>query len=56
MGTALGGSDKLAQMDRIAAKGIKEGKTPRPENKPVNPKFVVKFGHKVRKFVREGVF
>ena len=37
---ALGGSRKLAGLDSVAAKGVKKGEKPLPENDPVKPKRV----------------
>jgi len=38
----------------VAAKGIKKGEKPLPENAPVNPAKVVWVGKKKEKLVREG--
>jgi hypothetical protein len=42
--SALSGSDTLAQLDSVAAKGVKKGEPPLPDNDAVNPKVVVKLG------------
>lgn len=41
---ALEGSAKLAGMDSVAAKTIKQGLPPLPENEPVTPKVVIPIG------------
>jgi hypothetical protein len=41
---ALAGSAKLAGLDSVAAKGIKSGKKPLPDNEPVKPGKVVALG------------
>ena len=48
-GPHLPGSKKLAELDSVAAKGIKKGEQPLPENDPVTPKHIKKLGkHMVR--------
>ena len=42
--SALSGSDTLAQLDSVAAKGVKKGEEPLPDNDAVKPKVVVKLG------------
>jgi hypothetical protein len=42
--TALDGGKTLASLDSVAAKGVKLGEKPLPENEPVEPKNVVKLG------------
>ena len=42
--STMSGSDTLAQLDSIAAKGVKKGEQPLPDNEAVNPKVVVKLG------------
>lgn len=42
--SALAGADKLAQLDSVAAKGVKKGEQPLPNNEAVNPPVVVKLG------------
>ena len=51
--TALPGSKPLAGLDSVAAKGIKKGELPLPENTQVTPLDIVKLGETV---VREGEF
>ncbi len=51
--TALPGSQTLAGLDSVAAKGVKKGDTLLPENDPVEPVHVKKLGAAV---VREGEF
>ncbi|MEE9494712.1 MAG: hypothetical protein V3W04_15235 [Gammaproteobacteria bacterium] len=51
--TALPGSQTLAGLDSVAAKGIKKGESPLPENMPVTPVDIVKLGATA---VREGEF
>ena len=51
--TALPGNQTLAGLDSVAAKGVKKGETPLPENGPVEPVHVKKLGATV---VREGEF
>ncbi len=51
--TTLPGSQTLAGLDSIAAKGIKKGEQPLPENEPVEPVHIKKL---VDKVVREGEF
>jgi len=51
--TALPGNQTLAGLDSVAAKGVKKGETPLPENDPVEPVHVKKLGATV---VREGEF
>ena len=41
---ALNGAEKLANLDSVAAKGVKQGETPLPDNDPVQPKHVVTLG------------
>lgn len=53
---ALKGSKKLAELDSVAAKGIKKGKNPLSENDPVFPKNVIHLGTKGKHVVREGKF
>lgn len=52
---ALEGSEKLAGTDSVAAKGIKKGENPLPDNAPVTPKEVINIQGKKR-VVREGIF
>ena len=52
---ALGGAEKLARLDSVATKGIKNGKTPLAENEPVSPANVKKLSPLPYK-VREGLF
>ena len=52
----VGGSEDLAGMDSVAAKGIKKGEKPLPENVPVNPTKVVWVGKKEGKPVRDGEY
>ncbi|MFP6867987.1 MAG: hypothetical protein VCE91_01320 [Nitrospinota bacterium] len=52
---AVEGSEKLAGLDSVAAKGIKKGEKPLPENQPVQPKTIKKIYSK-RARVREGEF
>jgi hypothetical protein len=40
----------------VAAKGIKKGQKPLPENTPVSPGYIVVLGDKLRKIVRDGKF
>ncbi len=54
--TALDGAESLAGLDSVAAKGIKKGQKPLPENVPVTPGYIVVLGDKLRKIVREGKF
>ncbi len=54
--TALDGAESLAGLDSVAAKGIKKGQKPLPENTPVSPGYIVVLGDKLRKIVREGKF
>jgi len=49
----LKGSKKLAGLDSVAAKGVKQGEKPLPKNNPANPKKVIKLGP-VSKKVSEG--
>jgi hypothetical protein len=42
--SALSGSEKLAQLDSVAAKGVKKGEEPLPENDALKPNLVVKLG------------
>lgn len=49
---ALEGAAKLAQLDGIAAKGIKQGEKLLPENDPVDPKVKIQLGK--AKQVKEG--
>lgn len=51
----LQGSAELAGLDSVAAKGIKKGEEPLPENAPVIPKDVRRISKK-KKLVREGDF
>ncbi|MCK0154611.1 hypothetical protein MWU49_12905 [Alcanivorax sp. S6407] len=41
---ALEGAGPLAGLDSVAAKGIKQGETPLPDNDPVTPSHVIKLG------------
>lgn len=43
-------------MDSVAAKGIKKGEKPLPENVPVNPTKVVWVGKKEGEPVRDGEY
>lgn len=43
---ALDGSSKLANLDSVAATGIKKGEKPLPENEPINPTSTIKIGSK----------
>ena len=52
---ALEGAEKLARLDSVATKGIKNGKTPLAENEPVSPANVKKLSPLPYK-VREGLF
>ena len=54
--TALEGAESLAGFDSVAAKGIKKGQKPLPENVPITPGKIVSLGDKSRKTVREGEF
>ena len=45
-----------AGLDSVAAKGIKKGQKPLPENTPVSPGYIVVLGDKLRKIVRDGKF
>ncbi len=54
--TALEGAKSLAGLDSVAAKGIKKGQKPLPENVPITPGKIVSLGDKLRKMVREGAF
>jgi hypothetical protein len=51
---ALAGAAKLAGLDSVAAKGIKTGKKPLPENDPVTPENVVTLGAAAPGAVRDG--
>ena len=51
--TPLPGSQTLAGLDSIAAKGVKKGEKPLPENEPVTPENIRKLGPAT---VREGEF
>jgi len=51
--TALPGSQSLAGLDSVAAKGIKKGKNPLPENEHIAPAHIKKLGPAM---VREGKF
>jgi hypothetical protein len=42
--SALSGSEKLAQLDSVAAKAVKKGEEPLPENEAVAPKAVIALG------------
>ena len=53
---AIPGSKKLAEMDSVASKGIKQGELPLPENEPVEPKNIVAINKNGAKPVREGEF
>jgi len=53
--TSVPGSESLAGLDSVAAKGIKKGETPLPENDPVTPAKVIQLGKK-KKPVRDGIF
>jgi hypothetical protein len=53
--SSLNGSDKLAGLDSVAAKGIKKGEAPLKENKPVSPTSI-KMIKKSEYDVREGDF
>jgi len=50
--SALTGSEKLAQLDSVAAKTVKKGGQPLPDNEPVSPKLVVPLGK--QKHVSQG--
>lgn len=50
--SALEGAAELAQLDGVAAMGIKQGQEPLPENDPVDPKVTIQLGKK--KEVKEG--
>ena len=52
---ALDGGKKLAALDSVAAKGVKLGEKPLPENGPVGPKSIVNLGSKSSK-VDDGVW
>lgn len=53
---AVDGSEGLAGMDSVAAKGIKKGEKPLPENAPVEATKVVWLGKKAGKPVRDGEY
>lgn len=51
---ALQGSKTLAGLDSVAAKGVKKGESPLPENDPVNPKVITKIAFNGQNMVSDG--